>query len=141
MFVALQSAFPEHHPPPARRLEVLQIAGITGNVRRELLPPELLPGRRRRRKPAPFMPMPKTPMHEYRRLESGKHYIGPPGQLRVVKAKPEPASMQCPAQYALGPGVATPDAGHHPRACVEIDDVRQSAPWDTAQPSAIRIRP
>ena len=119
----LQCAFPDGRNSPAGVEKRIPVPAIAHHVGVEFGLPEIRPGRRRGRVPAPCMAVPETAVNEADCTVAPKDQIGRTGKPSVMKTIPKSARVQFPAQDYLGTSVLAADAGHHARPNVRTHRV------------------
>lgn len=80
----LEITFPHYARAPSCRSETVEIALISGNIRRKLFIPELWARCWNGCVPAPFMAVPEAAMNENHSFPAREDDIRPPGQLPIV---------------------------------------------------------
>ena len=71
------------------------------------------------------MAVPETAMHKNQCMVAWQGKIGLAGQVWTVKPVAVATCVQTLANKKLRLRVLTPDTGHHPAACLAVNDIRQ----------------
>ena len=112
----LQGALPDDSHAPAKSVKHLGMAGVTGNVFVEFLPPELRIGLGTGRVAAAFVSVPETTVDEHHCPMLREDEIGRPGQRRHMKSVAKSSGEKKGTKHPFRLGVLAANARHHAAA-------------------------
>ena len=119
-----QNAFPyDANAPPAFRQSIL-IAPVTNAILGEFFSPNLDICCGRGCIAAPFMPVPKAPVHKQGHFPLWKDNIWTAGKTAIMYAKTQPLAMQGTSQHPLRFGIFVLDPRHHSGSGLAVNNVR-----------------
>jgi len=123
LFGRAQFASPDRDDPPAQRCQIGLHLTVAGDIRFELLEPEIGAGLGGVGEPAALVAVPEAAVDKDRGLVPGKDDVGFAGEVSSVKAKPIAHTMQQRANSTFRFCVTRLDAGHNFRALVGGENI------------------
>ena len=128
LFRLAQGALPYRRHTPSVFEKFPSNKGVPRNIRVELRPPELRPGRWGGGIAAPLVSVPEAAVHEDHRVVLRQNEVRPPVDLAGMKPEAETTRMQGPPECQLGFRVLSPYSGHHPGTGLLVHDIDHLRP-------------